>query len=387
MKTALIIGGGFAGCASAHQLALMGGWDVTLVEKAPFLGAGVRTMTYGGHPYTFGPRHFLTDKPEIHEFFNKYVPLRRLTHEFVTYIERDNAFYGFPIHKDDIDTMPDREKIYKEVESLKGGANAKDLEEYWLQSVGETLYDKFIKTYNHKMWMIDDNRKLDTFEWSQKNKLTDDRTKVKEEDQLPQTSLIKEGPKDAYEDLFSGYPYAANGYNDYFDISTAEATVLLGTTVENYDIPNKTVVINGEKRTFDIIISTIAPDILFDYAHGELAFIGRDFHKIVLPVEQCFPGDIFFLYYANDEEFTRLVEYKKFSQHKSPTTLIGMEIPSMNGKYYPLPIKSEIIKAEKYFDEMPDGVFSIGRAGSYDYNIHIPPCIEQSMDIAAKLRS
>ena len=45
---------------------------------------------------------------------------------------------------------------------------------------------------------------------------------------------------------------------------------------------------------------------------------------------------------ANDERFTRLVEYKKFTLHKSPTTLVGMEIPSMNGKYYPLPMKSAL---------------------------------------------
>lgn len=53
MKTALIIGGGPAGCAAAHVLTLQGGWNVTVVEKAPCLGAGVRTRWYGGHPYTF----------------------------------------------------------------------------------------------------------------------------------------------------------------------------------------------------------------------------------------------------------------------------------------------------------------------------------------------
>src|SRR5262252_9618114 len=57
LKRALIIGGGAAGCSAAHQLTLMGGWDVLLVEAAPVLGAGVRTSWYGGHPYTFGPRH------------------------------------------------------------------------------------------------------------------------------------------------------------------------------------------------------------------------------------------------------------------------------------------------------------------------------------------
>ena len=61
MKNALIIGGGFAGCAAAHQLELLGGWDVTLVEAASFLGAGNKTRWYGGHPYTFGPRHYLNE--------------------------------------------------------------------------------------------------------------------------------------------------------------------------------------------------------------------------------------------------------------------------------------------------------------------------------------
>ena len=40
MKKALIIGGGIAGCAATHQLILMGEWEVTLVEKNPYLGAG-----------------------------------------------------------------------------------------------------------------------------------------------------------------------------------------------------------------------------------------------------------------------------------------------------------------------------------------------------------
>src|SRR6202023_902711 len=107
-------------------------------------------------------------------------------------------------------------------------------------------------------------------------------------------------------------------------------------------------------------VSTISPDQLFRNCYGELPYVGRDFHKIVLPTENAFPEHVYFLYYANDEKFTRLVEYKKFSHHKSPTTLIGMEIPSMNGKYYPLPMKSALAVAAKYHDEMPPEVFSLG---------------------------
>ena len=369
MKKALIIGGGFAGCAASHQLQLMGGWDVTIVEAAPYLGAGVRTFWYGGHPYTFGPRHFLTPKQELFDYLNAIIPIRRcVEHEFITYVEPDNAFYNFPIHKDDVRRMPDKAQIESEFDRLEGVANAKNLEEYWIGSVGRSLYGKFVDKYSKKMWMIDDNRKIDTFSWS------------------PKGVALKEGPRAAWDTAISGYPYAESGYNEYFDIATAGATVLLSTMVENYDIPNRTVVIGGEKRTYDIVVSTISPDELFGKCHGELAYVGRDFFKIVFPTEHVFPENVYFLYYANDEPFTRLVEYKKFTRHQSPTTLVGMEIPSRNGKFYPVPILSEFEKAERYFQEMPEGVFSLGRNGSYRYGIDIDNCIEQAMLLADILR-
>ena len=40
----LIIGGGFAGCASAEILSHIKGSKITLVEKSSILGAGVRAF-------------------------------------------------------------------------------------------------------------------------------------------------------------------------------------------------------------------------------------------------------------------------------------------------------------------------------------------------------
>ncbi len=374
MKKALIIGGGIASCAAAHQLELMGGWEVTLVEEAPFLGAGIRTQWYGGHPYTFGPRHFLTQNRRVYEYLNALVPLRSCAdHEFITYVERDNAFYNYPIHVDDIQRMPDRDLIEKEMQEaghqeFVGVRKAKNLEEYWVASVGRRLFDKLINDYNKKMWLVDDCREIDTFNWS------------------PKGVTLKSGPRAAWDTAISAYPYAKNGYDDYFEIATKKTRVLLSTKIEQYDVNKKTVWIAGEKYRFDILISTISPDTLFGQCFGELPFIGRDFHKIVFPTEFVFPGHVYFLYYANHEAFTRLVEYKKFTHHKSPTTLIGMEIPSRNGKHYPLPFKTEQAKAQKYYAEMPAGVFSMGRAGSYLYGIDIDDCIWQAMLLADMLK-
>jgi UDP-galactopyranose mutase len=394
MKKALVIGGGFAGCAATHQLQLMGGWDVTVVERAPFLGAGVRTRYYGGHPYTFGPRHFLTPWEHIYHFLNTYVPLRRCQdHQFLTYVEPDERFYSYPIHADDIREMPEAGQISEElsaintsalarltpeqlskmtrseIRNLNNASLAKNFEDFWIYSIGQTLYGKFVDQYSRKMWMLDDNKLIDDFTWS------------------PKGVTVKEGPRAAWDTAISAYPIAHNGYDDYFTIATAGAKVHLGTEIERYDIAKRTVWIKGEKLTFDIIVNTVSPDLLFEKCHGELPYIGRDLHAIVLPVEFALPPDVYFVYYAGGEKFTRVTEYKKFTLHKALTTLVTLEIPSKQSKYYPLPIESEKAKAKKYFDMMPDGVFSVGRAGSYLYNVDIDDTIRHAMEVRDKLKS
>lgn len=377
MKKALVIGGGFAGCAMAHQLELLGGWETTLVEKGPYLGAGVRTNFFGGHPYTFGPRHFLTPHSEVYEYLNSIVPMRDCSeHEFITYVEKDNDFYTYPINMQDVNRMPDKEKINDEIKNASTNPenikNSKNLEEYWISSVGKTLFDKFIDKYNKKMWQVDDCKKIDTFGWS------------------PKGVTLKDGPKAAWNEIISAYPIELDGYNKYFDISTEQSKVLLNTDIENINLEKKQIQIKNNKISFDIIISTISPDEIMNYMFGKLRYLGREFHKIVFPTENVFPDNVYFLYYANDEKFSRLVEYKKFTKHKSRTTLIGMEIPKLgNGKHYPLPFKKDLLQAKKYFDEMSKikNIFSIGRNGTYKYGVDIDDCIRQAMQVSDHIKS
>lgn len=366
MTNVLVIGGGFGGCCAAHLLSEKG-WDITLVEKAPFLGGGCKTFVYGGHPYTYGPRHFLTQKEELFDFLNRYVPMRRIPeHEFLTYIERDSNFYHFPIHKDEIDLMPDREKIYAELGNAVGAESARNLEEYWLRSVGPTLYSKFIENYSKKMWQIESNTEITDFSFS------------------PKGVALKTGPKAAWTGAISAFPLKINGYDDYFDIAARDVNVLLNTTIEGYDVENYRVKIDGKWHTYDIIVSTTSPEIVLNNVFGPLRWIGRDFFKIVLPVEEVFPKNVYFLYYANEEPFTRIVEYKKFYRYESPTTLLGLEIPSFKNKLYPYPVHEDQEIAQKYFDALPDNVFSIGRAGSYRY-VDVGMIIEQCMDLTNSL--
>ena len=364
-KKILIIGGGIAGCAASHLLSELDNTEIKLVEKNSFLGAGVRTFWYGGHPHTFGPRYFLTKNMKVYEYLNKILPLRDTgDNEFISYVESDDQFYNYPLHLEDVERMPDREKIKTELKNRKTNFSSYNLKEYWTNSIGETLFNKVIDNYNKKMWQVNDTSEIDTFSWS------------------PKGSNIKgkNESRSAWDGAINAYPYDKEGYNKYFEIATKDTKVMLNSNVKIINLKEKKFQINSEEpEQFDIVISSSSPDLLLNKEYGELPYIGRDIHHIVMPMEYVLPKNIYFLYYPGKEKFTRIAEYKKFTLHKSSTSLIGLEIPSNNGRHYPLPQKKWHRLAKKYIDDFPEGMYSIGRNGSYFYSIDIDDCIYQAM--------
>ena len=372
MKKILIIGGGFAGCSSAEITSRLPSTKVTLVEKSSKLGAGVRTHFNGGHPFTFGPRHFLTTNVNAYKYLKKFLKLRNVNyHKFISYVREDDNFYNYPLNVKDIEKMPDKKKIKSEINAVKNVANSKNLEEFWIRSIGKTLFEKTINNYNKKMWQVDTCKKIDMFKWS------------------PKGYTIKKGKEAAYDDRISMYPTEKDGYNSYFDLipKLKNVNVLFNSEITSINFKKKEAKINKKTIKFDILINTIAPDTLFNYKFGKLKFIGRDLHTFVLPGKYAFPKDVFFIYFPNTEKFTRLVEYKKFTNHNSKNTLIGMEIPSNNGRYYPVPFKKEQKVAKKYFKLFPKWSYSIGRAGTYRYEVDIDDCILQSLEIEEQIKN
>lgn len=350
MKTAIVLGGGFTGCTWARLLGRKG-FAVTLVEKAPWLGGGCKTFTYGGHPYTLGPRHLFTPHEHIYRYLDELTPLRRLHHFLLTYVERDGAFYSYPPHEDDVARMPDRDRILDQLASRSGPEGAADFEDYWLRSVGTILYEKFAKTYSKKMWDIRSNRVLDDFRFDGKG------------------VRLRSGTHEVNSDWLIAYPVKLNGWDDYFDIcaATENVRVLTGADIEAYDLERPGIRVNGTWFTADFLVSSISPDDLMDGCYGALAYTGRNLLKVVLPIEQAIPDPTYFLHYSGGEEFTRIVEYKKLTGYRSPHTLLGIEIPSRANRLYPYPVKLEQERAARYLRALPEHVLSVGRMGNYRY--------------------
>lgn len=352
MKKAIVVGGGFTGCTMAMFLKQKG-FEVTIYEASSLLGGGCRTYFYRGHPYTFGPHHLIikTEDQEAWDFFDSFTPLRKLDHHVITFPSGGEQFYNYPPIYSDIETMPNSEQIKSELNARDLTKAPNNLEEYWEGSVGSTLYGMFVKEYSKKMWKIKNNIELDQ----------DIAFSLKKEP-------VRSGVKEYFEGAkVIGYPVNIDGYNSYFEKAVSGCKVVFNANIEGFDVSKKSVFVNGEWDSADIMISTTTPDKLFDYQYGELKYIGRDFMKIILPIERITPEPHYFMYYAGDEPYTRIVEYKLLTGYESKDTMIGIEIPSFSNKLYPYPTKAEVERASRYFSELPDGVLSMGRLGAYKY--------------------
>ncbi|WP_419771190.1 MAG: UDP-galactopyranose mutase [Candidatus Marinarcus sp.] len=353
-KSAVVVGGGFAGITMSYFLKQKG-FDVTILEASKEIGGGCRTYFYHNHPYTFGPHHLLVKVNEMFvlEFYEKFLEMKQLDHRLLTFVEQDSSFYGYPIHEDDISKMPDSDKIYAEIEACdeEKAKNATNFEEFWINSIGPTLYEKYIHRYSEKMWQIYNNQELDIFSYS------------------PKGAAIKKGSRTCFEGVVNiYYPTDINGYNNMFDALVEDCEVKYETPVTKFDLNNKRVFANGTWYEGDVIINTASLDFVFNYCYGELRYIGREFTKIILPVKYAFGEKPHFLHYAGSEEYTRIVEYKKMTGYESDDTLIIIEKPSFKNKLYPYVTKADIQKAEKYKALIPEGCYSIGRMGKYHYD-------------------
>jgi len=351
MKSATIVGSGISGCMHAWALKQKG-WDVNVIEKAPITGGGMRTFFHAGHPHTYGPRHFLSPYQEAYEFLNKIIPLRDIKKINISFQEDLDEFFFYPPHEQDIKRLPEASQIYREIEDLPEVVAGKNYEEYYIQRMGNTLYERFSKEFNKKAWMLESNAEMD----------------------FGMAATIKRNPVESgepheFKDWYNCYPIEAEGYNRFFDFCFDGCTVLTSTTIVNFDIDNSSVELaDGGRIKSDIIVSTTSPDVLMDNQYGELAYMGREMYKMVLPIESVLPKDTYFLYYPSPSVGqTRIVEYKKFTQHKSPNTLLILEVPSRKNKLYPMMIQKEVDRAQQYIDALPDHVFSVGRMGTYRY--------------------
>src|SRR5512134_3117876 len=120
-KKILVLGGGVAGSSMAYYLSEKG-YDVTVVERNSAVGGLARTCTYSGHPYEFGTHIRFWPGCKEDPVNATVVTLTNdelfyIDRRLFTFVESDRRKYRYPVHYDDIATMPEKDRIYREVKA------------------------------------------------------------------------------------------------------------------------------------------------------------------------------------------------------------------------------------------------------------------------------
>ena len=119
---------------------------------------------------------------------------------------------------------------------------------------------------------------------------------------------------------------------------------------------------------FDKMIYTGPIDYFFDYEFGKLPYRSLTFQWENIKTE--FYQKATSVNFVDSEKFTRITEYKFFTNQKSESTTITKEYPKEKGEpYYPIPNKETDILYEKYREEADklEDVCFLGRLAEYKY--------------------
>lgn len=343
----LIVGAGLTGATLARLLAENNNEKVCIVDKRNHLAgncydymdaAGILIQKYG-------PHIFHTNYEDVWEFLSRFTDWIPYEHKVRAYV--DGQTVPMPINIDTVNllygTDYSEENIQDFYDSVKKDTGViKNSKDMVISKVGEFLYNKLIKNYTKKQWDI-----------------YPEELEAEVTARLP----IRTNYDDRYfADKYQGMP--TNGFTQLFE--------------NMLDHPNITLKLNTEyKRVKDSIqfkklIFTGPIDEFFDYKHGKLPYRSLDIVFETFEQEQY--QDVAVINYPNNENYTRITEYKHFTGQKHHKTTISKEYsqayePEKNIPYYPIPKSENTEKYRLYAKELENmqDTYLLGRLGQYKY--------------------
>jgi UDP-galactopyranose mutase len=348
-RRVLILGGGVAGSSMAYYLTEKG-YDVTVVEKNSRVGGLARTCYYSGHPYEFGPHIWFWPGGKEDPINNTIVKLTNddlfyIDRRLFTYVEADRRKYRYPVHYADIDLMPERDRIHRELSANRDAAlgliesqlpvlGQCKFADYFTAAIGQTLYEKFMANYTWKMWNIPGDELETSMVWADRFH----HAYTKPGDTAPR-GLSRYDPI-KFEDhtlgkgiRFQVYPKA--GWNAVWSAMVARSTVIRDRIVGIRDEHKNPYVLtaSGEKHYFadyHVVFSSIDIDEL--WGENTLPYTGRMMIPLLIPgLAHAFPEGAESVHYSSCEFQTRVTEMKVITKHESPDTLVLIEIPVLPG--------------------------------------------------------
>jgi UDP-galactopyranose mutase len=209
-----------------------------------------------------------------------------------------NRLYGFNL------TGAELESYFASVAEQRPAITTS--EDVVLSKVGRDLYEKLFRGYTRKQWGLDPSE-LDSCVIAR----------------IP----VRTNQDDRYfTDSFQAMPL--HGFTRMFEnmLDHPRITVVLGTDYRD--------VMRSVK--FQEMVYTGPVDDFFDYRYGKLPYRSLEFHHKTLDQENLQPVAV--INYPNENEYTRVTEFKHLTGQKHAKTSVVYEYPRSEGDpYYPVP--------------------------------------------------
>lgn len=372
-RRALVVGAGLTGCTVARELA-EAGWEIELHESAALAGGLVRSATMDGVVYEpHGSHIFHTEDREVWDYVHRFVPFNDYRHRVDIMIE--GKLLNWPMLVSDIDRQSEPEQIRAELAEraevdAAARAGSANFEEWCLELMGPTLYQRYVYPYTKKQWGREPS--LLSASWAPRR-----------------VQLRRDNDPYLFPDPYQGWPDGKEGYTDLI-IGLLEHPAITVVTESTLDL--EATARAAAAHDSDLVVLTCPLDVFAGGELGELEWRGIWVQNVHVPYKEHAQDAMVVNYPATEYPYIRIHEAKHASRQQCEGTVLGIEFTGAPTRYYPVPLPANEQRNRDYQELVQRRLGAAssariafaGRLANYTY-IDMDDCIRQALDLAREL--
>lgn len=365
--TILIVGAGISGATLAERYASQQNKKVLVIEKRDHIGgncydyydnAGILVSQYGAHL-------FHTNHEDVWQYVQQFSEWTPYQHKVLAKV--DGKLVPIPVNITTVNmllalNLQSEEEMKEWLASVQiPNEHPQNSEEVALSRVGKVLYEKMFKNYTKKQW-------------------------DKDASELDPEVLARIPVRTNFDDRYFSDIHQAQpkeGFTKIFEKMLAHPNITVKLNTDYFAIKD-------QLPSFEKLFYTGPIDHFFDHDKSETGTLEyRSLRFITETFEKEYYQNNSVINYPNDEDFTRIVEYKHITGQKSNYTTIAKEYSSAEGEpYYPVPSpKNRAIFAhyQKQAEALEkDGIYFVGRLANYKY-FNMDQAFKNALDLFGRL--
>lgn len=357
----LIVGAGITGLTLAERFASQG-TKVRIIEKRDHIGGNCFDFVNesGIYIHRYGPHIFHTHCKKVWNYLSRFTEWIFYRHRVLGFI--DGQFVPIPFNLNTLHMLFTRrmaERIEKKLIRTFGfGSRVSILKlqrtnDEDLHFLADFVYRKIFLNYSLKQWGL----------------------KPEELDPLVtgRVPIIISRDNRYFQDPYQGIP--KEGYTKMFERMLQSGDIEVELNTDFATIKNKV--------QYDLLFYTGPIDEFFDYRFGKLTYrcLRMEFQGFDLDSYQ--PAAV--VNYPNDYDFTRITEFKRFTNTIASRTIIGIEYPGDSGfMAWPLLNEENRNVLSLYLQEIDkmkkENIYFVGRLAEYKY-YDMDDAVKRSLEV------